>query len=432
MSLIKPNKDEIESDFISRFMANEIAIKEFPNKEQRVAVAHSTYSSRNDSMVERDIVIRLDSKSKYEITPEGYLKCDACIAVPGILKYPKRVEYLPPEECFDDESIETAKLKPIVMDHAFDGIQYNTIDAKNITQYQIGYSGENIKKDKGVIINVLITHKDSVDHILEKHREGKYVELSMCYKCSVVGISGETPDNKHYDAIQTKRRYNHLSVVEKGRAGQEVRLKFDKKGVNLMGKKIYTKNAIKLDSFSSDAINVSVTEENVEAFDRVTDKFDEAINVIEKQDTIIKNKISENSELQAKYDQAQEISDTQKQTIADLRNPNSEAFQSILTERRALEQAAEMFKVDCKDLDNKSIKLAVIKNTCEKFDATKEYADEYINGRFSAIVELFDKETFDSNNEAVKNLMIHSHKTSTPVDPRAEFIKKSNEMNAPA
>ena len=140
----------------------------------------------------------MDSADNYTITKDGYLSCDAYIAAPGILEYPEGIEYFPPSECFDAKSIETAKLKPIVMDHGFDGIQYNMLSSDNINNFQIGYSGENVKNDNNAVkINVLITHQDSIDQILEKHKEGKNVELSMGYTCKAVSYTHLTlPTNR--------------------------------------------------------------------------------------------------------------------------------------------------------------------------------------------------------------------------------------------
>ncbi len=45
-ALIKPKKDETEQEFISRFISNERAIKEFPNQKQRLAVAYNIFNNR--------------------------------------------------------------------------------------------------------------------------------------------------------------------------------------------------------------------------------------------------------------------------------------------------------------------------------------------------------------------------------------------------
>jgi hypothetical protein len=43
MPLPKPKKKETKTQFISRFMSDEIAIREFPDESQRFAVAQFTW-----------------------------------------------------------------------------------------------------------------------------------------------------------------------------------------------------------------------------------------------------------------------------------------------------------------------------------------------------------------------------------------------------
>ena len=51
MPLPIPSADESEQDFVSRFMGDEQAISDFPDEQQRAAVAYSTY--RDEEMEEQ-------------------------------------------------------------------------------------------------------------------------------------------------------------------------------------------------------------------------------------------------------------------------------------------------------------------------------------------------------------------------------------------
>jgi hypothetical protein len=53
MPLPIPSADESEQDFVSRFMADEQAISDFPNEQQRAAVANSTY--RDEELEETEL-----------------------------------------------------------------------------------------------------------------------------------------------------------------------------------------------------------------------------------------------------------------------------------------------------------------------------------------------------------------------------------------
>jgi hypothetical protein len=53
MPLPIPSADESEKDFVSRFMGDDEAIGEFPDEQQRAAVAYSTY--RDEEMEEMEL-----------------------------------------------------------------------------------------------------------------------------------------------------------------------------------------------------------------------------------------------------------------------------------------------------------------------------------------------------------------------------------------
>lgn len=390
-------------------------------------------SDKNMEINDRKVTFKMDSGNKYKITEEGYLQCDAYIAEPGILIYNtpegKTVrEYFPESECFDEKSMITAKLKPITVEHAFDGVQYNMINANNIDVYQVGYSGENIRKQDGrLTANVLITQKHTVDDILRRKADDKNIELSMGYTCQVVPTSGVSPDNKQYDAIQTQRRYNHISIVEQGRAGKNVKLKFDKG--DTMSKKAYTRDSIKLDSFTSDKMNFMINEEHVDAFDAILSKFDEAVGVISKQDKKINDLNKAHDELLAKFDAQKSIIEDKTSKLDILSNPNSDQFQTILKQRKELEEVGSLFKIDCAGKDNKTIKINIIKTACKTFDSSKEYSDDYINARYETVVEMIDIGAMQEHNDSMSRFNLAIKSSGGVVDPRAEFIQKTKDLN---
>ena len=55
MPLPIPSADESEKDFVSRFMGDEQAISEFPDEQQRAAVAYRTYRDEDEEMEELEL-----------------------------------------------------------------------------------------------------------------------------------------------------------------------------------------------------------------------------------------------------------------------------------------------------------------------------------------------------------------------------------------
>jgi hypothetical protein len=47
MPLPKPREGETQDEFVSRFMSNEVAKREFPDQKQRLAVAYSTWRKKS-------------------------------------------------------------------------------------------------------------------------------------------------------------------------------------------------------------------------------------------------------------------------------------------------------------------------------------------------------------------------------------------------
>ena len=77
---------------------------------------------------------------------------------------------------------------------------------------------------------VIITDKKAIDKIKEMKKQGKNIELSCGYECDLVESKGHF-DGQEYHGIQRNIKYNHLSIVDEGRAGSEVALKLDKKEI---------------------------------------------------------------------------------------------------------------------------------------------------------------------------------------------------------
>jgi len=160
---------------------------------------------------------------KTERTPEGYLVAPMRAAKVGILKYydasgnPFK-EFVPEDELFNSDSMRTLALKPVtVKDHP-----KVFLDAKNYKVFQVGLTGENIVKDGNFLsANAVIQDGDAIDMI-----DNGMQEISCGYTAELDMTPGEFNGEK-YDAVQRNRRYNHVTVLDRGRAGREARLRLD-------------------------------------------------------------------------------------------------------------------------------------------------------------------------------------------------------------
>lgn len=168
--------------------------------------------------------VRFDSIKMPKVvrTPEGYLRGEVVVSRAGVFKYRNndgtvRGELRHPDEIFKTDSLETLKMIPITNNHPPE-----FVSSTNSHKYQVGYTGEHYDViDDKVVVSMTVTHQDAIDAIL-----GGKLELSMGYDVSLKEESG-TYKSEKYDFKQIAPRYNHLAIVEKGRAGSAARFRFD-------------------------------------------------------------------------------------------------------------------------------------------------------------------------------------------------------------
>jgi len=160
-------------------------------------------------------------------TPEGYLVCkDVKIARIGVQKYLGQelgekdrayqminVHRLP-EDVFDKDTLNSFEGKPVSDDHPRDGVSLD-----NFTSHYKGHA-QNVRRDGDYIIADLVI-TDSV--LMNKIKNNLKREVSCGYNCDYV------PYKDGYKQIAI--RGNHIAVVERGRAGSNVRINDSKKDI---------------------------------------------------------------------------------------------------------------------------------------------------------------------------------------------------------
>lgn len=153
----------------------------------------------------------------------GFLRVDARATRSGVFRYRSldgkdRFELRADSEVFNNGSLDTLKMVPVTNDHPIVGL----VTSDNAKALQVGFTGENIKRDKPFVgLPIVVTDKVAVDDV-----EGGKRELSCGYHCDVVEESG-TYNGEKYTHVQRNIRYNHVAIVDKGRAGPQVKLKMD-------------------------------------------------------------------------------------------------------------------------------------------------------------------------------------------------------------
>lgn len=159
------------------------------------------------------IVSRLDEN--------GYLRIDGIAAKSGVLTYllpdgTIRREYVPAETLFNAESLETLSGVPVTIQHP------GVLDSATAKEHSKGsVRGEPKADGDRLKVGIILTNKDGIEAV------GSGInQLSPGYRAELEMTAGEY-NGIAYDAIQTKRVYNHLAIVSSARGGPECRLNLD-------------------------------------------------------------------------------------------------------------------------------------------------------------------------------------------------------------
>lgn len=162
-------------------------------------------------------------------TPEGYLICyDVNIARIGTQEYLGSelgvedkvvVVNRPPEEVFKPATVASFEGKPFTNDHPFE-----LLDVSNTSIYEKGHvQNVRISDDKTYIIaDIMVKDAQTISDIENGKRE-----LSAGYNCDCL----QDEDGNWY---QCNIIGNHVALVDKGRAGNKVRINDKKKETNSM------------------------------------------------------------------------------------------------------------------------------------------------------------------------------------------------------
>lgn len=425
MPLPIPIKNEEQNTFISRCIG--LISEEFNDPQKSKAVCYSQWKNgKKDDSVDREFIFNLDKESNLRIDPStGFLYGKARLTRTGVFDYYDDSgnlmrEYRSQEEVFDKDSVQSLSMKPIVNDHPF-----SIVTSDNVNLLQVGSVGEVINIDGQFLIsNIIVTDKDMVDTILNRKSVGLPTELSCGYSCMLVPEIGHHDSDGYYTFAQKNIRYNHVAIVDRGRAGDQVRIldKKQQKKEQIMAKVQFTRKAIKCDSLTLDQITQVIEEENLSVINILSDKLDEAVLIIE---SVTQKK----DEFQVKFDQATETINDLKSKVDSLNDINSPVISAMLKERSDVEEVAKQLGVDCKDKDVKTIKCDSILAMSKNADL-KDKSDLYINTRFDAIKDIVKEKVNNDGNSDFSNFMkvVEDNKNKNKNNPRNEFINKDKEQ----
>ncbi len=359
-------------------------------------------------------------------TPEGYLKVSANIARTGIYRYyqadlnnqiPLSVmdtakknnrDYAlvirRPEDVFDPESLKSFENQPVT-----DGHPAEWVDSKNVSNYQKGFTKEGIVQSGDFVKAKLIIQDKK---LIDKVNAGK-VEISNGHESGYEWESGIDPVYGPYDGYVHSIVGNHIAIVDKGRAGKDVRI-MDKKPTK--GKKKMSETR------TIDGISFEFEGQAIQAVDKLVAN-------IATSDEKRKELVTEIDSAKSEIEKATKTIDTLKGELdaEKAKALDSKAIDALVKTRTDLIDNAKTLHSEIATADKSGVEIQkeAILFVKDSFDLSDK-SDEYIDAVFNTLLNVPTND--ESKDLADKLSKVKSKDKGADYEKaRAEHMQKSRD-----
>jgi hypothetical protein len=367
----------------------------------------------------------------------GMLRGRAVITTIGVYPYLKKDgsvewELRHPDDVYAYDSLKTLEMLTLTNDHPSEQVNQD-----NVKDLQVGHLGEFVLVDTmhGYITNtVVVTDSKAIADV-----NGGKRALSAGYRCDVTPETG-TWNGTPYTARQKNIRYNHASIVKRGRAGDDAVMKFDSfDGIqtNVVRDKTVQKTDVNTDeevtmgdknfkSVKLDGVDYEAEPAVITALHQANERLNAAAKLGE-----------ENEKLKADKATAEGERDAHKETIVKMKKDldssiKTDQLEPLFQKRQKLDEAGALAKIEDFDkMDTKgkmeAVVLKVSPNAKEALDSRKD-SDQYITyleSRFDSAVE-----SLRNDSDILAQNLGNATGTSTPGQSRDDSKEiKSDEEN---
>jgi hypothetical protein len=312
----------------------------------------------------------------------GWMRVDAYLTRAGVFHYrlpdgKVRRELRPAEEVFKQDSLDSFASLPVTDGHPSDAM----VDAANCRKVAVGVTGETLRQDGQFVAGSMVLMDPG---FVESLGSREKAEVSCGYVCELEETPGEW-QGERYDAVQRNIRGNHVAIVERGRAGPEVRVRLDASDAEQFEPSSKTEpggTTVSTKRIKLDGVDFEGPESMVQAFEREQSRADAAL----------KEATAEKEKLSARVDAATEQAKKNEAALKEATDPAR--LRAVIAARVALESQARSVlgsQVKLDGMDERAIKVAVLaKLTPEsKLDGKSE---EYVHARFDIAMEEHEEE----------------------------------------
>lgn len=362
-------------------------------------------------------------------TPEGFLLDSPIVARTGIYTYLQpdgsvRREYRPPCEVFAEDALVSFKGKPITVLHPKSG-KVTADTARKVTIGTI-MSPAYRKNDTDV----------SCDIIIHSPKEIKgFRELSVGYSVELEETPGVTSAGEPYDAVQHLIRCNHLAVVPNARAGRKARLNLDGNEVLDSFESEENENMVKIRIDSNEFEVDQAVANHITALtnkcDAAAAKADAAETKFTQVTTELAQVKTDSAEQKVKLDATEAERDALKGKLDAAADEKKAAVEEAVEkakaevkERTDLDACAKKAQVEKTDgLDNKALKIAIVKALRGDSVDFEGKTDDYINAYYDSI-----KNDLDDVGEAARNQLNNARQKLDGNGPQTHAAKHRQDM----
>ena len=189
--------------------------------------------SERQRRVDFSQIFALDGRS-LPLTHGGYLELDARLSRVGIMQYRGADgklfnELKPPEELFHRKTMESLRYAAVTDKHPTEVFvtpkNWRTLAGKGGV---VGFAPDVGKDDQGFYLRgkILIQDGEIIDRLKKKFEAGETQQVSAGYSAEI-DKSGGRFQGEPYESCQKNIIFNHIALVDIGRAGPEVKLIFN-------------------------------------------------------------------------------------------------------------------------------------------------------------------------------------------------------------
>jgi hypothetical protein len=308
---------------------------------------------------------------------------------------------------------------PLTIDHPAEKVTPE--NAKALTVGNIsGISTDSYR----VYADITITDKEAIEAV----KNGKRA-LSCGYTCDTEQKQGVWM-GVEYDAIQSNIKYNHVALVDRGRAGDDARIRFDgfdavltkdlgKERRNQQPKEDKNMSKIRLDGVKG---TFNADEEVIDYVARLAKELEEAQAEVAK---ITKELETEVAKAKAEADAEKELKEQVAQELTELKEQLPAMVEAEVKEQTALIEVASKADVEIKaDMTAKDLKTAIVLKVFPKADKEALKQDAYLQARYDGAKEILSEKIEESKQAQVAEGKQDASQRTDSLSKRQEMINQ--------